>query len=123
MEVTMRMSFEVLSGEVETREFSNRKTGELEKVSVLLMHGIDTDFPSSLYKIQIWREFEKAKDCTIRGTIVELKFNAIKPADGRFEKVPVISVVQDNLRIIKSAEQALRELQQRIASQTQTKAA
>ena len=119
----MRMSFEVLSGEVETREFPNRKTGELEKVQVLLIHGIDTDFPSSLYKVQIWREFDKATECTIRGTVVELKFNTIKPADGRFEKVPVISVVQDNLRVIKSAEQALRELQQKVASQTQAKAA
>jgi hypothetical protein len=76
-----------------------------------------------MYKVQIWREFDKAKECLIRGTVVELKFNAIKPADGRFEKVPVISVVQDNLRIIKSAEQALRELQQKVATQTQAKAA
>ena len=119
----MRMSFEVLAGEVETREFPNRKTGELEKVPVLLMHGIDSDFPQSMYKVQVWREFDKAKDCIIRGTVLEVKFNTMKPADGRFEKVPVISVQQDNLRVIKSAEQALREMQESIANHSHAQAA
>ena len=106
----MRMSFEVLAGEV-------------EKVPVLRMHGIDSDFAQSMYKVQVWREFDKVKDCVIRGTVLEVKFNAMKPADGRFEKVPVISVPQDNLRIIKSAEQALRDLQKSIANHGQAEAA
>ena len=112
----MRMSFEVIAGETEVREFPNRKTGEVEKVPVLIMHGIDSDFPQSMYKVQIWREFDKVADCTIKGTVIEAKFNTIKPADGRFEKVPVISVNQDNIRVLKSAEQAVKELHDRISA-------
>ncbi len=115
----MRMSFEVLAGEVDTRELTNRKSGETEKVSILNIHGIDSDFPQSMYKLQVWREFEKVKNSLIRGTVLQLKFNSIKPADGRYEKVPVITMPQEDIAILKSAEQALRELQQSIDNHSQ----
>lgn len=115
----MRMSFEVLAGEVNTRELTNRKTGEIEKVPILTFHGIDSDFAQSMYKIQIWREFDKVKTSMIRGTVLQLKFNTIKPADGRYEKVPVITMPQDDITVLKSAQDALRELQQSINNHQQ----
>lgn len=106
----MRCLLEVISAEVESREFVNKKSGEIEAPSVLVIYALDKDYPSTMLKVQIWEKFEKIFPDVMRGAVLEVKFRTIRPADGKYEKVDSLSVAEDNIRVVKSAADALKEL-------------
>jgi len=105
----MRVYFEIVSAEVENREYTNKRTGEVEAPEILVIHGIDVDFPQQLYKLQIWEHFQKVLPDALKGAVLEVIFRGVRPAN-QYEKLDQITAAEDNIRVVKTAADALKEM-------------
>ncbi len=114
----MRMLAEIISSEVEVRNIKNRKDGSEKPTQIFVIHAVDTDFGGQMYKISVWENFSTIVNKCLKGTILEVRFRNVRPANN-YEKVDQISATEDNIRIKKSAAEAVREMQQLLARQEQ----
>lgn len=112
----MRIFLEVVSAETQTVSITNRKTGEVKETEKLVVHALDVDFPEQLYKLQVWEKFEKVIGECEKGAILEVIFRGVRPAN-QYEKLDQISASEENIRVAKSAAQALKEMAERLSKQ------
>ena len=64
-----------------------------------------------MVKVTIWRDYEALIPQLQKGAVIEMIFRSIRPASGNYEKLDQITVNPDNIQIIKTAEEALKEAQ------------
>ncbi len=112
----MRMLAEIISAEVETRNITDRKTGKEKPTDILVIHAIDVDFNQNMYKISVWEHFNSIVNTCLKGAVIEVRYRNVRPANN-YERLDQISATEDNVRLKKSAGEALIEMQQLLANQ------
>ena len=112
----MRLLAEIISSEVETRNITNKRTGEEKPTKIFVIHAVDGDFPTIMYKISVWENFMTIYNQCQKGAVIEVRFRNIRPAN-EYEKLDQISATEENIRLKKSAGDALKEMQLLLSKQ------
>ena len=112
----MRIFAEVISAEVDIRNITDRKTGEIKPTEIFVIHAVDSDFPQNMYKISVWEQFQRVERDAMKGAVLELIYRQVRPAN-QYEKLDQITVSEENIRVVKSAEDAIKEMQAMLAKQ------
>ena len=96
----MRILLEVIACGQETAKFK-RKNGGMDEVPLFWFSGVDTDFGDELFKVKVYRDFQKLHGQIFKGARVALKFRSMRPAN-QWEKTAVITANADDVTLHKA---------------------